>query len=344
MKVFLLVALLSFPILVTAETLRTTIGVVAPLTGSAASNGMTIKNSIELAQQHFDPQHTIQFIFEDDQLTPKNTVNAVHKLISINKVQGLIIFGSSTSLAVNAIAERHRVPMIALSIVDRVVDGFSFIVKLWVSARVENQLLVQEIQRRGYQRIAVATSTNDAMLLLKQLATDSLQEKIVTSEDVAREESDLRATALRLLSKSPDAIYNLTWAPQVSLLARALRGQGFTGPIFGVHNLDDPNEVMNATGTLDGAWLVTGDDSAAADYLSRYTAQFGSPPTAGGANAYDAAKLFIEGSRQKDLNQFLHTVKDFRGALGTYSASGRNDFTIGARLKHIRSGKLSVDK
>jgi branched-chain amino acid transport system substrate-binding protein len=200
--------------------------------------------------------------------------------------------------------------MIALSIVDRVVKGFSYVVKLWVAARVENDLIVKEIRRRGYKKVAVVSTINDAMLSLKQLVTDSVPERIVASEELNREDNDLRTVVLRILSKSPDAVYSLLWAPQPSLFARALREMGFKGPIFGVHNLEDPNEITNAAGALDEAWLVTGDDSAASDYIEEYVRRFASSPTAGGANAYDAAKLIIEGSR-KELNEFLHTVQNF---------------------------------
>jgi len=38
---------------------------------------------------------------------------------------------------------------------------------------------------------------------------------------------------------------------------------------------------------------------------------------------------------QRLSTQFLHTVKDFNGALGTYSASGDNRFTLPAAIKVI---------
>ena len=333
--------LLALPLQAVAEAPATKIGVVSPLTGSAASSGTTIKNSILLADQRFDTDNSVEFIFEDDQLSPKNTVSAVNKLITIDGVKGLLVFGSPTSLAVNSIAESKKTPMIALSIVDRVVNGFSFVVKLWVSAQIENDLIVQEVGRRNYKMIAVVATTNDAMLSLKSLFIDSVPNRIVANEEVNREENDLRTLATRVLSKSPDAIYNLLWAPHPSLFARAVREKGFKGPIFGVHNLEDQSEITAAGGALEHSWFVTGDDSAASTYFAEYTERYKSSPTAGGANAYDAAKLFIEGLKKADLNNFLHTVNDFQGAYGIYSATGRNDFSIGARVKYIRDGKVT---
>lgn len=341
MRIAALIILVALPCFAKAEPVHTRIGVVCPLTGSAATSGVTLKNSIAMAREKFDPDGSVEFIFEDDQLSPKNTVAAVNKLVTLDKVDGLLVFGSPTSLAVNSIAEAHHTPMIALSIVDRVVAGFSFVVKLWVPARAENDLVVAEVKRRGYQRIAVVATTNDAMLTLKQLAVQSLPERIVSSEDVNREEADLRSVALRVLAKSPDAVYNLMWAPQPGLLAKTLRSLGYRGQIFGVHNLEDPSEIVNSGGSLDGSWMATSDDSAGTDFTSEYRQRFLALPAAGGANAYDAAKLFIQGAKSGDLNHFLHNVRDFHGACGSFSASGKNDYTIGARLKYIRAGELS---
>ena len=68
MKTFFFLLFLVLPLSATAESTQLKVGVVAPLSGSAASNGVTVRNSIQLAQEKFDSQKTIQFIFEDDQL------------------------------------------------------------------------------------------------------------------------------------------------------------------------------------------------------------------------------------------------------------------------------------
>lgn len=78
MKILALILPLLFPVLATAEHPSFKIGIVAPLTGSSASSGVTIKNSVQMAQLRFDPLKSVKFLFEDDQLAPKNTVSAVN--------------------------------------------------------------------------------------------------------------------------------------------------------------------------------------------------------------------------------------------------------------------------
>lgn len=86
------------------------IGVVLPLSGGAASSGETIRNSIQLAIKQFGLDSRLQFIFEDDAMQPKNTVTAVNKLIAHHAIDGLVVFGTNTSLAVTHIAEERKLP------------------------------------------------------------------------------------------------------------------------------------------------------------------------------------------------------------------------------------------
>lgn len=316
------------------------IGVVAPLTGPAATSGETVRNSIILAQEKFDPQKSVDFVFEDDQLQPKNTVTSVNKLISHDRVDGLIVFGSPTSLAVNSIAEQNKLPMVALSIVDKVVAGKSYVFKHWVSSRVENELVVAEVKRRGYNRIAIIASTNDAMLAMRDHFAASKFVDIVYSEDFPSEESDFRSAVTKIRQANPDAVYNLLWSPQPAIFAKALRGGGYVGPMFGVHNLEDPKQIEASDGTLNGAWFVTGDDSAAAEYYRDYEQRFGVSPAAGGPNAFDVAKMYIEAIKVNDIAKFLRSLNNFHGAYGEYGATGHNDFMIKAAKKSIADGKI----
>ena len=309
------------------------VGVVAPLTGTASSSGETIKNSVLLASKHFDQNHKVEFLFEDDQLTPKETVKAVNKLIKIDQVNALVVFGTPTSLAVNMVAEAHKTPMIALSIHDQVVRGKQFVFKHWVSAEKENEKIISEVKKRGYKKVAVVTTINDAMLKLRDLFAQNTKNLLVAKEECNREELDFKPIIMRLLQTKPDAIYLLLWSPQPGLFAKQLRLAGFKGDLFGVHNLEDPKEIAISAGALAGAWIATGDDQHAQKYYESYLNTYGSLPSAGGINAYDVSKILIEGAHSKELSTYLNTLTGFSGAYGTYEATGQNDFNIPATIK-----------
>ncbi len=317
------------------------IGVVAPLTGTKSSIGNTVKNSVTLASSRFNPSGEVKFIFEDDQFLPRNTVSAVSKLLLEDKVDGLLVYGSHTALAVSPLVETAKRPMIAFSIVERLVQGKEFTMKHWVPARTEQAALAEEVKRRGYKRVAIVTMQNDAMYDLRQLFRDSKLAEIVLDEDFPPDNIDFRPTCARIKALNPDAVYNLLWAPQPAVFSKQLRAHGYEGAFFGAHNFEDMNEVKASQGALVGAWFVTLDDRGAGEYFKSYTERFSSYPTAGGVNAFDAAKMMIEGAKSTNLNTYLHTLKDFDGALGKYSASASNDFEIRAMLKVVGEGGFS---
>ena len=317
------------------------IGVVAALTGSFAPSGTTVKNSVELAQS--ESLKEVKFIFEDDSFEPKNSISAVRKLIEVDHVDGLIVWGTPTGLAVNEIAEKAKIPLIVFSMVGKVVDGKKYVMKHWLPSDAVNSGVIGEIQKRKIKTVSIVVLTNDAMLKLRDSFIESNATKILSSVEYPKTESDFKIDALKIKALNPDAVYLLVWTPQLSLFAKQLRAVGYKGILFGTQNLEDKNELHNSEGTLEGAWFLGTDDTKASKYNQRYQDKFRSDPVAGGSNAYDVAKIFISCSTSKELNSCLHSIKDFHGALGTYSATDRNDFNLKPLLKCIRNGEIAVN-
>src|SRR3990172_444601 len=74
------------------------IGVIVPLSGEAAFLGKYIVNGIEIAREDFlksNPDKKITLVIEDSKADPATAVNAINKLINIDKV--LFIIGDATS-------------------------------------------------------------------------------------------------------------------------------------------------------------------------------------------------------------------------------------------------------
>ncbi|MGI6586331.1 MAG: ABC transporter substrate-binding protein [Lutisporaceae bacterium] len=96
------------------------IGLVTPVTGSAAAYGETIVNSAKLAVEEInaaggvDGKYTLELIIEDDEGTPAKSVNAAQKLINQDKIKVLIgAQASSCTLAVMEVTSAAGIPQIA---------------------------------------------------------------------------------------------------------------------------------------------------------------------------------------------------------------------------------------
>jgi branched-chain amino acid transport system substrate-binding protein len=311
------------------------VGAVVPLSAGPVSVGTSIMNGIILADEIHDLNKCVEFIFEDDQFAPKNTVLAVRKLVERDHVQGLIISTSPTALAVNDIAEQYKVPMIALSILQKVVGNRKFVMDHFITVEEETRLVIDEFRRRKYKNVAVVSTLNDAMLTLRDNFISAVSPTpILSNEEFKKDDFDFRTTSAKIAKLNPDSVYILLYPPQTGLFVKELRASGFKNPIFGAHNIEDPHEVEVAHGAMTGMWYVNGDESGF-DFHPTYKKRFGSDASLGGANGYDIAKLFIEASSAEDINQYLHTVKNFRGAFGIYDASGKGNFFIPGVIREV---------
>lgn len=91
------------------------IGVILPLTGTSADNGINVKNGLLLAQKEINDSGKIKidFIFEDSQYKSEEAVKAIEKLVNIDQVKYIIgDYGSSQTLAIAPIAEKNKVILI----------------------------------------------------------------------------------------------------------------------------------------------------------------------------------------------------------------------------------------
>jgi branched-chain amino acid transport system substrate-binding protein len=335
MRYLVLILALTLPSLGVAEC-PLKVGVTTALSGSLASIGTSVKNGVRMADREWDKNSCVKFIFEDDSFTPRNAVSAARKLLDIDHVQGLIVFGAGGALAVAPLAEAVHVPMIAIAIDRSIVTGRQYVMKHWPTTEVETAELVGEVKRRGYKSVAVIATTQDAMLGLRQVFVDKVSVPILIDESFLPVESDFRAIVPRIKAQNVEAVYLVLLPPQLALFAKQLRAIGYTGELFGAHQLENLDEVRAAEGALNGAWFVSGGDAAAdPTFARRYRAIFKEDLHHGAYNGYDVAKMFILGQAEKDLNLYLHNLRDFSGVMGTYSTTAENDFTLPVSLKVV---------
>jgi branched-chain amino acid transport system substrate-binding protein len=311
------------------------VGVSVPLTGNLAHIGITVKNSILLASKENDPSHRIEFLFEDDSYLPRNTVTAVNKFLNVDKVKGLIIFGSGGGMAVSELAERHKIPMIALATAINMTEGKQYVFRHLLDAERESMKVVAEVERRKYQSVAIVCTLQDGMLALRDAFLKKAKVNVVLNQEVLPDEISFRAIATQVKQKSPDAVYLLLLPPNLAYFVRQLHELGYSGQLFSAHQAEDRAEFKAASGTLKGVWYVNTDDSRAADFYARYEAAFHAEPANTAVNAYDVAKLMIRGIESGAAPKYLKAVKGFEGVIGTYNASGGNDFDLPVAVKVI---------
>ena len=104
-------------------------------------------------------------------------------------------------------------------------------------------------------------------------------------------------------------------------------------------NAELDNLFKYPEGALVGQWYVQADDPGDT-FLTGYAERFpeATPYTAG--NCHDVVSLIAKAVETKrtsgeQLQDFLFSLRDFKGAMGEYSATGDNRFSLPAAVKVV---------
>ena len=212
---------------------------------------------------------------------------------------------------------------------------------MWVTPDAEAKLTVKEALRRGYKKIAIAATTQDGMLSARDsfLEYSSGQLEIELNEEFPPELKDFKSFIAKLRNLNElDGLCLFLMPGQLGVFAKQVRNQRIDLPLFGIESFEDINEVKVAEGALDGQWYVSAADPGKS-FMTEYHEHFPNAATWGAANAHDIALLIgaalQKGSSRKSINDFLHNLKDFTGALGTYSSTADNRFTLPASVRIV---------
>jgi len=324
---------------------RFRLGAILGLSGPGSSLGEACRNAALMARDSLPPavREGFEIVFEDDQLISRHSVSAAKKLLENDRVDALLTFSSGSSHAAAPLAEKAGVPMVAIASDPKVVEGRSYTVNLWVSPEEEARVFLAEIRRRGLRRIARVSALHDGTLSVKR-AIDRINRKkgiveISPEREFTPETSDFRPFLARLKrAEGVEAIHINLFFGQAGLFARQAREMGISTPFISIEVFEDREEVKSSNGALIGQWYVNADDPSGA-FVKEYLERFPGASLYTAANCHDAVMILGRGVEQglsrEGINRRLHTLKDFSGALGVYSATGDNRFSMPAAVKVV---------
>lgn len=332
---------ISFPIL--AEE-NSKVLAILPLSGDLAQIGTAVKNGMLMAK---DKHSIINLEFEDDAGVPKNTVSALRKHLAIEKPLVVVCASSGTCKSISPILEQVQIPLIAVATDEEISKGKKYVVNFWVTPDEEAKIMVKEAMSRGYKNIAIFSTIHEGPLSIKRkfLAENKNQLNVVFDEEFSPDLKDFRSiiTKFKALTKTKekevDAIFLNVFFGQNGIFAKQLRELGVLKDLFCIELFEDENEVRSSKGALYDQWYVQADD-ATGEFLKEYSTRYPTQSSFGAANGHDSimliGKAINEGNQSPDeINNFLHSVKDYSGASGVYSSTSDNRYTLPATIKLV---------
>lgn len=352
-----------------AETVK--IGLMAPLTGSWASEGQGMKKIVELLAEQQNAKggvlgQQIQVVTEDDGGDPRTASLAAQRLTTRGVAAVVGTYGSSVTEASQAIYDEAGIPQIANgSTAIRLTEkGFKKFFRTAPRDDEQGRMAAQTIEKLGFKKVAIL---HDSTSYAKGLADEAhalLKKKganVVFFDALTPGERDYTAILTKLKGANPDVVLFTGYYPEAGLLLRQKKAMGWPTPFIGGDATNNVDLVKIA-----GQEAATGfyflsppqpqdlDTSDAQTFLADYQKKYNElPPSIWAMLAGDGFRVAVAGmagaksSEGAKVAEYLHKdLKDFPGLSGpiSFDAKGDREGEVYRVYKVDAEGKFVMQK
>jgi branched-chain amino acid transport system substrate-binding protein len=317
------------------------IGLLAPLTGQAAADGLSVQNSVKLAVEKVNAEgglmgKKVELITYDDRADGKDAVALARKLIEQDKVVAVVGGSYSTpSRAMAPIFQEEKIPAVyAYAVHPDVTKAGNFNFRNGFLGMVEGKAAAYTaVKLLKAKKIALLISDNDFGRTLAEgfkMYIDKYAKGAATITSVQAypmQEKDFKAYLSKIKDENVDVIFSSGYYFQTGPVVKQAREMGIKAHIIGEEGADSPKFLEIAGKSAEGFIIVTNlnrDDKRAQvqNFLKTFESRYKIQPDMVGASAYDAFMIIVDGIKRAksvkgpDIRAAIATLKDFDGLTG----------------------------
>ena len=271
----------------------------------------------------------IEVISRDDAGKPGNAVKIAEELVSKDGVTLLMgTFFSHIGLAVTDFAKQRKVLFVAAEpLSDAIVwaKGNEYTFRLRPSTHMQAAMLAEAAAKTGAKKWATIAPNyaygKDAVKAFKsELLKRVPDAKFVTEQWPTLFKIDAGATVRAVDAAKPDAIYNVTFGPDLAKLVRegSLRGAFEDRTVVSLLT-GEPEYLDPLKGEAPEGWIVTGypwyaiKTEAHDAYAKAYQAKWGEPPKTGSLVGYNTMLSVAEVLKKAKSTKTADLVSAMKG-------------------------------
>jgi branched-chain amino acid transport system substrate-binding protein len=306
------------------------IGVGGPLTGQYAQYGAQWKKGFDLAAEEINAGggingRKLEYVFEDTQSDPRQTVNVARKFVSDERIVCEVgDFSSAASMAASPIYQAAGMVQFGFTNSHpNFTKGGDFVWSNAVNQSDEMPLLADFVKDLGLKRIAVLYINSDWGRTAKDILATALKERggeIVGAEGYLADEKDFRSAIVRVRDSNPDGIALISYYPDGAQITRQIHNAGLKQPIVAGGSIYSPKFLElggdSVNGVLTTVPFFPGDPRPVVQkFVKSFEAKFNVEPDAYNGRAYDTFILLANvmrqfGTERKSIQEGLTKIKD----------------------------------
>lgn len=306
------------------------------LTGGGAIWGVSEKNAFRMACEDFENAHpTIKVspAIEDTAFSNRQTVTALHKVSSINKVSYVVGATWETTVAMMPICEAKKIICISPSYHGKeyYTRPWRYNFTAWFDDREYAEAIVTQLNERGYDRIAVFAALTPYYDSLVEHLAPRFKGTIVRTERMILDERDFRGMIARLPHDIQAIVMLLDNAGQIQAFMRQWAETRRDRPdIYSddlIAYLDPPENISRYGFDISYSYPLL-EASELHQFNERYRARYNEPPQGSSAIVtYDETMLLLscmERSRDVEgVRECLANTHEYKGLSGRFSFDGK---------------------
>lgn len=299
------------------------IGGIGPLTGDAASYGISVKQGAEVAVKEINEAGgvngmTFELIFEDDECDEEKSVSAYNKIMDsgVNAILGAVTSGCSIAVSEESVNDNILQITPSGSAMDCTKHPNSF--RICFTDPLQGELMAQYIADQGLSKPAIiydvasdySKGIHDAFVA----KAGELGMTIAADESFTGGDVDFKTQLTKIKATDADCIFLPIYYTEVGYISEQAATVGVSLPYFGSDGWDGVIAQLNGnTANIEGAtfltpFVATSENENVKSFVSKYEAAYSSTPDQFAADAYDGVyvmKALIEQTNGDVSNEAL---------------------------------------
>lgn len=329
------------------------IGVIAPLTGEAASYGLAAKQGMDFAVQEINNQggvlgKQIQLHYGNSQFDPKQAVSLMNKFVNIDEFKIIIVAdGSGPTTAVAPLADQTKTLIIAtLASSPQLSPMGDYLFRTVPSDAYQGKELAKWANKQKFERAAILYVNDPYGVGIKEVFSEVFTGKIVITESFEDSADDFRTSLTKIKQKNPDVLL-LVVRKELPLVLKQIKELGLKTTLVGTETTKNDELISKAGNAAEDFYSIFyAEPVDYKNYKANFKQMHGKEPESYGTYSYDAIYVLAD-AMQRTKSFDTTKLKDALYDTKWYGASGIVAFDVQGdvidkpfTMFHVENGKF----